>query len=121
MKMNKTTTPDDGGAVIVGVMDACKLLGISWETWRRHVEPQVKVVRAGGRKLIAVAELERWLEEHTGNDSKFRGAGDDQATHLPTEERRRASASARAGVRARRPAWLEPHGRVQARRSHRRT
>lgn len=29
-----------------------------------HIEPDLRVVRIGRRKLIAVSELQRWLDEH---------------------------------------------------------
>ncbi len=45
-------------------MQACASLGVSWDTWREHIEPDVRIVRVGRRKLVPVRELERWLEEH---------------------------------------------------------
>jgi hypothetical protein len=45
------------------VTEACEALGVSWPTWREHIEPEVKIVRVGRRKLVAVAELERWLAD----------------------------------------------------------
>ena len=50
-------------ALALTVEQACAALGVSWDTWREHIEPDVRVVRIGRRKLIAVAELERWLTE----------------------------------------------------------
>jgi len=41
--------------------EACQALGVSWDFWREHVAPELHVVRRGRRKMIAVAELERWL------------------------------------------------------------
>jgi hypothetical protein len=45
----------------LSVEEACWSLGVGWDTWREHIEPEVRVVRCGRRKLVAVAELERWL------------------------------------------------------------
>lgn len=45
------------------VTQACAALSVSWDTWRSHIEPDMRVVRVGRRKLIAVAEIERWLAE----------------------------------------------------------
>ncbi len=67
--------PDAGGpardgraprtpALALSVMQACASLGVSWDTWREHIEPEVRIVRIGRRKLIPVRELERWLDEH---------------------------------------------------------
>ena len=47
----------------LSVEDACESLGVSWKTWREHIEPGVAVVRVGRCKRVAVAELERWLAE----------------------------------------------------------
>jgi hypothetical protein len=47
----------------LSVEEACAALGIGWDCWRQYVEPEVRIVRAGRRKLVAVAELQRWLDE----------------------------------------------------------
>lgn len=44
--------------------EACQALGVSWAFWREHIEPDVKVVRAGRRKIVAVSALEDWLDRH---------------------------------------------------------
>ena len=46
----------------LSVTEACEALGVSWDFWREHVEPNVRVVRRGRRKIVAVDELVRWLE-----------------------------------------------------------
>lgn len=48
----------------LNVKEACAAIGVSWDVWREHVEPDVRLVRLGTRKLVPVAELERWLAEH---------------------------------------------------------
>lgn len=48
----------------LNVTEACAALGVGWDFWRAHVEPDLRLVRRGGRKLVPVAELERWLDEH---------------------------------------------------------
>jgi hypothetical protein len=48
----------------LSIEGACNALGISWDTWSEHVADHVRVVRLGRRKLVAVAELERFLDEH---------------------------------------------------------
>lgn len=45
------------------VGDAAKVLGMSTESFERYVESKVKILRLGKMKLVAVAELERFLEE----------------------------------------------------------
>jgi excisionase family DNA binding protein len=56
----KPTTP----ALALSVEQACQALGVSWDTWRAHIEPEIRLVRLGRRKLVPVAELERWLTDH---------------------------------------------------------
>lgn len=48
----------------LNVKEACDALGVSWDTWREHIEPDVRLVRIGSRKLVPVVELQRWLSEH---------------------------------------------------------
>jgi hypothetical protein len=45
------------------IYDAAKALGISIESFERHVEAKIKIVPLGTMKLVAVAELERFLDE----------------------------------------------------------
>lgn len=48
----------------LSVEQACEALGVSWDTWRAHIEPDVRLVRLGRRKLIPVSELQAWLDRH---------------------------------------------------------
>jgi hypothetical protein len=41
---------------------AAVALGVSRDFLDEHVMPELRVVRRGRRKLIAVRELERWLD-----------------------------------------------------------
>jgi hypothetical protein len=47
----------------LSIEEACAALGCSWDFWREHVAPEVRLVRRGRRKLVPVAELERWLAD----------------------------------------------------------
>jgi excisionase family DNA binding protein len=51
-------------ALALSVERACEALGVSWDTWRAHIEPDVRLVRLGRRKLIPVSELQAWLDRH---------------------------------------------------------
>ena len=51
-------------ALALSVEQACEALGVSWDTWRAHIEPEVPLVRLGRRKLIPVSELQAWLDRH---------------------------------------------------------
>jgi hypothetical protein len=48
----------------LSVNEACAALAVSWDFWHQHVEPEIRLVRRGRRKLIPVRELERWLDEN---------------------------------------------------------
>jgi hypothetical protein len=47
----------------LSVEEACAALGVGWDFWAEHIAPDVRLVRRGRRKLVPVAELQRWLEE----------------------------------------------------------
>jgi hypothetical protein len=51
-------------ALALNVEQACAALGVSWDTFKAQIEPSLRVVRLGRRKLIAVRELERWLDQN---------------------------------------------------------
>jgi hypothetical protein len=79
----------------LNVEEACAALGVSWDFWAEHIAPEVRVVRRGRRKLVAVSELERWLDRNA------------EATTAATarRDRRVATAGARlAGVPRSEPA-----------------
>jgi hypothetical protein len=44
--------------------EAAEALGLSVDSFERHVQPQLKVVYVGRRRLFPVRELERWLSEN---------------------------------------------------------
>jgi len=46
----------------LSIEQACEALSVSWDTWRRHIAPDIRVVYIGRKKLVPVTELERWLE-----------------------------------------------------------
>lgn len=48
----------------MNVQEACAALGVSWDTWHEHIEPQVNLVRIGSRKMVPVSELQRWLDDN---------------------------------------------------------
>jgi hypothetical protein len=45
----------------LSVAEAAAAVGVSSDFFRDHVLPELRVVRRGRLKLVAVAELERWL------------------------------------------------------------
>jgi excisionase family DNA binding protein len=44
--------------------EAARALGVSINSFERHVQPELRIVRRGKLRLIPVRELERWLEEN---------------------------------------------------------
>lgn len=52
------------------VEEAAKAVGMSESSFKRHVQPELRIVRRGSLRIIPVPEIERWLE---GN-ATFAGA-----------------------------------------------
>ena len=44
--------------------EAAASLGVSLDSFERHVQPELRVIRRGRLRLIPVAELERWLDSN---------------------------------------------------------
>lgn len=42
--------------------EAAQSLGMSLDSFERHVQPEVRMIRRGKLRLVPVAELERWAE-----------------------------------------------------------
>lgn len=45
------------------VSEAAEAIGVSEDFFRDHVALELRWVRRGRKKLVAVRELERWLDE----------------------------------------------------------
>jgi excisionase family DNA binding protein len=57
---SKPPTP----ALALTIEQACAALSVSWDTWKASIEPEIRLVRLGRRKLVPVSELQRWLDAH---------------------------------------------------------
>jgi hypothetical protein len=44
--------------------EAAAALGMSIDSFERHVQPDLRLLRLGRMRLVPVRELERWAEEH---------------------------------------------------------
>ena len=44
--------------------EAAAALGISVDSFERHVQPEVRLIRRGRMRLIPTSELERWAAEN---------------------------------------------------------
>jgi hypothetical protein len=51
-------------ALAYGVTDAAAALGMSADFFVAHVAPELRWVRRGRKKVVAVAELQRWLDSN---------------------------------------------------------
>jgi hypothetical protein len=57
---------DSGGrdpAARLTKREAAAALGMSVDSFERHVQPELRVVRRGRLRLFALTEIERWLRE----------------------------------------------------------
>jgi hypothetical protein len=43
--------------------EAAAALGMSLDSFERHVQPDVRMIRKGRLRLIPIGELERWAEQ----------------------------------------------------------
>jgi len=44
------------------IAEAARAVGVSESSFKRHVQPELRVVRRGSLRIIPVPEIERWLE-----------------------------------------------------------
>jgi hypothetical protein len=61
---SKPTLSFQMAPLALGVMDAAQALNCSWDYFAEHVMPDLKVVCIGRKKLIAVSELQAWLDRN---------------------------------------------------------
>ena len=74
------------------VEEAAKAVGMSESSFKRHVQPELRIVRRGSLRIIPVPEIERWLD---GNAS-LAGPASAASRMAQTKQRPRAVASAGA-------------------------
>lgn len=43
--------------------EAAHALGMSLDSFERHVQPEIRLVRRGKLRLVPVREIERWAEQ----------------------------------------------------------
>lgn len=72
------------------VEEAARAVGISESSFKRHVQPELRIVRRGSLRIIPVPEIERWLE---GN-ATFAGTARPASKMLQTKKRPRAVGAA---------------------------
>jgi phage terminase Nu1 subunit (DNA packaging protein) len=64
MKDDNFNPPYGSRGLALRKSDAAKALGISDETFDKHVRSSLPVVRLGSTRIYPVDALERWLREH---------------------------------------------------------
>ena len=57
-------TSNPASRLALSPAEAASSLGVSRDFFDQHVLPELRVVRRGRRRLIAVRELNRWLDQH---------------------------------------------------------
>jgi hypothetical protein len=50
--------------VALSRQEAAVSLGMSIDSFERHVQPELRLIRRGKLRLVPVAELERWASEN---------------------------------------------------------
>jgi len=78
------------------VEEAAKAVGMSESSFKRHVQPELRIVRRGSLRIIPIPEIERWLD---GNASL---AGPTSGASRMTQTKHRPRAVASAGGMAHR-------------------
>ena len=60
-------TPSNGAAPRLALTrnEAAAALGMSLRHFQRHVQPHLRCIYSGQLRLYPVAELERWIHEHS--------------------------------------------------------
>jgi excisionase family DNA binding protein len=68
--------------------EAADALGVSVDFLEEHVMHELRVVRCGRRRLIPVAELQRWLDEHAYRVFEEPGAARGEHVHASPRRKR---------------------------------
>lgn len=61
--MSATVRPQTP-ALALSIEQACAALGVGWDLFHTSIEPELRIVRLGRRKLVPVSELQKWLDTH---------------------------------------------------------
>ncbi len=54
--------------------EAAASLGMSLDSFERHIQPTIRMCRLGKLRLVPVAELARWVDENAERTIKHRRA-----------------------------------------------
>ncbi len=78
------------------IEEAAEAVGMSESSFKRHVQPELRIVRRGSLRIIPIPEIERWLE------SSATLAGAVRAASRMTQTKKRPRAVGAAGGMAHR-------------------
>jgi len=59
-KLRRPTPPRLG----LTIEEAAEAVGMSESSFKRHVQPELRMVRRGSLRIVPVPEIERWLAEN---------------------------------------------------------
>lgn len=59
-----STMPINVPRVALSRQEAAASLGMSIDSFERHVQPELRLIRRGKLRLVPVAELERWANDN---------------------------------------------------------
>ncbi len=62
MSDDKASARPTVSRIALTVAEAAETLGVSRDTFERHVMPELSLVRVGRRLLVPKKELERWID-----------------------------------------------------------
>jgi len=67
-----SASPANVPRVALSRQEAALSLGMSLDSFERHVQPELRLIRRGKLRLVPVAELERWANESATGVLKYR-------------------------------------------------
>ena len=76
------------GRLALSKCEAADALGVSVDFLEEHVMHELRIVRCGRRRLIPVAELQRWLDDHAC--TVFEEPGAARGEHIHANPRRKS-------------------------------
>ena len=59
-----STASNNVPRVALSRQEAAMSLGMSLDSFERHVQPELRLIRRGKLRLVPLAELERWANEN---------------------------------------------------------
>jgi hypothetical protein len=64
MEVAVSTASSNVPRVALSRQEAAMSLGMSLDSFERHVQPELRLIRRGKLRLVPLAELERWANDN---------------------------------------------------------